>query len=119
MTIGMRVSFWKSPSDTVSGDKVPAALGIAAGELSLGEDESATRLDSKFVPAGLHTGNIIWPADPAVDGPGEPCDCYTGQHIQARTQEYRRFRHGGGAIMCLGTMAIARPAWAKRESQTN
>ena len=64
-------------------------------------------INGMFRAAGMRTGNTIWPADYAVDRPGPPCDAEVGRYIQACTQEYWRFRHGGGAIICLGTTTVA------------
>jgi hypothetical protein len=64
-------------------------------------------IDGVFRPAGLRTGNIIWPADPPVDRPSQSCGADVGKYIQGRMQDYWRFRHGGGAIMCLGTATSA------------
>jgi hypothetical protein len=64
-------------------------------------------IDGRFIPAGLRDGNTIWPAEPAVDRPANPSDCSTGQYVQAQLQDYWRFRHGGGAIVVLGTVASA------------
>jgi hypothetical protein len=64
-------------------------------------------INGQFHPAGMRTGNTIWPADYAVDRPGPPCDAEIGRYIQACMQEYWRFRHGGGAIICLGTTVVA------------
>jgi hypothetical protein len=58
-------------------------------------------------PAGMRTGDIIWPSDYPVARPSEPCDGHVGRDIQARIQEYWQFRHGGGAIMVLGAVASA------------
>lgn len=38
-------------------------------------------IDGVFRPAGLRTGNIIWPADPPVDRPSQPCAADVGRYI--------------------------------------
>jgi hypothetical protein len=72
-------------------------------------------INGVWQPAGMRTGNFIWPSDSPVERPGEPSDCHVGRSIQARIQDYWRFRYGGGAIMALGAVASsmlgAWPRW--------
>src|SRR5579883_1738059 len=64
-------------------------------------------IDGVDQPAGLRTGDMIWPADPPVARPGQACDAQIGRHIQAMMQEYWYFRSPGGAILCIGVTASA------------
>ena len=64
-------------------------------------------IDGHLQPAGLRTGNMIWPAHPAVERPGEPCGPAVGRHLQFEIQRLWRFHQRGGAIVALGVIASA------------
>ncbi len=64
-------------------------------------------IDGDLQPAGMRTGNLIWPACPAEARPGAPCGPEIGKGIQMRMQELWTFRQGGGAIVALGTIGSA------------
>jgi hypothetical protein len=65
-------------------------------------------IDHKLHPAGLRTGNMLWPAHPPVGKPGEACGPEIGKRLQLEMQELWRFRQAGGAHMCLGVVASGR-----------
>ena len=64
-------------------------------------------IEGDVQPAGLRTGNMIWPAHPALGRPGEPCGPHVGKHLQMEMQRLWRWRQRGGAIMALGVIASA------------
>src|SRR4029078_784010 len=64
MTIGIRVSFWKSDRGTASGDNVPAALGIAGGNSPCGKMNP--------LPGSRATMALTFEVLIAVSQPGPP-----------------------------------------------
>ena len=62
-------------------------------------------IDGELRRVGLHTGNMVWPAYPAVGRPGQPCGPDIGKHLQLEMQRLWNWRQAAGAIMALGTIA--------------
>jgi hypothetical protein len=71
-------------------------------------------IDHKLHPAGLRTGNMLWPAHPPVGKPGEACGPEIGKRPQLEMQELMAIPSGWRSAYVPGR-GCQRQAWPVRQ----